>query len=65
MDASDRKALQELEERLWIAKYRFDRRWMDAVLADDFFEYGQSGRVHAREACPAMSGSRIAAVIPL
>lgn len=45
----DRGELQLLEERLWRAETRFDRAWMEGVLAPRFFEFGRSGRVYSRE----------------
>ena len=51
----DRATLMRLEENLWREETRFDMRFMERVLAPDFFEYGRSGRVYTREqslACP-------------
>ena len=45
----DHDALRRLEESLWLAQYRFDRAYMDKTLAQDFFEFGRSGRVYRRE----------------
>jgi len=45
----DRRELQLLEEGLWRAETRFDRAWMESVLAPGFFEFGRSGRVYSRE----------------
>ena len=45
----DRRELQLLEEGLWRAETRFDRAWMERVLAPGFFEFGRSGRVYNRE----------------
>jgi hypothetical protein len=41
--------LRRLEESLWHAETRFDRDYMNKVLAPDFLEFGRSGRVHRRE----------------
>ncbi len=41
--------LQLLEEGLWRAETRFDRAWMERVLAPGFFEFGRSGCVYSRE----------------
>ncbi|WP_062072087.1 nuclear transport factor 2 family protein [Demequina sediminicola] len=41
--------LQAMEEALWRPETRFDRRYMDAVLADNFYEVGLSGRTYSRE----------------
>ncbi len=61
----DFEELSQLEERLWIAEFRFDRVWMDSVLADDFIEFGRSGRIYAREECLDVAGGAIDAVMPL
>ena len=46
---SETDELRLLEEGLWRAETRFDRAWMDEVLAPDFFEFGRSGRIYRRE----------------
>lgn len=56
--------LQMLEERLWIADFRFDLAWMEKILAEDFFEFGRSGRVYSRAQCLDATGVFIDAVIP-
>ncbi len=61
----DRAKLQKLEEELWIAKTRFNRHYMEEVMATDFFEFGRSGRIHSREDCLSVNGTHIDAVIPL
>lgn len=38
--------IELLEESLWRAETRFDRAYMDQVLAADFAEFGRSGRVY-------------------
>jgi len=57
--------LRLLEERLWMSDFRFDRLWMEAVLADDFFEFGRSGRVYSRDECLCIAEQPIDAVRPL
>lgn len=57
--------LQKLEKELWIAETRFDKKYMEAIMAADFFEYGRSGRIHSRADCIANEGTTIDAVIPL
>jgi hypothetical protein len=48
--ANDHEAeLRRLEESLWRAPTRFDRSYMDEILAPEFFEFGRSGRVWSRE----------------
>ncbi len=67
MDLSpqDRETLQRLEEELWREETRFDRKRMRELLAEDFVEFGRSGRIYSRE--EIMGGQRqpIRAVLPL
>lgn len=65
LSAGDQKALQGLEETLWRAETRFDRAWMDRILADDFFEFGRSGRIYNREQILIFSSDYIEAALPL
>lgn len=44
----DRAALQTLEEDLWREETRFDPRRMNEVIAEDYFEFGRSGRLYSR-----------------
>ena len=50
MELSDHdcEILKRLEEELWREETRFDIRRMDEVLAEDFFEFGRSGRFYGR-----------------
>jgi hypothetical protein len=58
--------LEQLEVSLWQAKTRFDRSYMERVLAADFFEFGRSGRRWSREDCLDVSApSEIWAKLPL
>ena len=57
--------LEQLEEKLWIEEYRFNLQWMEAVLADDFFEYGRSGRTYTRQECLDIPKQPIEARLPL
>jgi len=61
----DFEQLRVLEESLWKAETRFDRAYTESVFAQDFFEYGRSGRFHSRDACLGMNAEPIDAVIPL
>lgn len=47
----DEESLRELETSLWLAETRFDRAYMERMLAPEFFEFGRSGRVYDRAAC--------------
>ena len=65
LSEEDVRRLRELEEGLWRAESRFDDAWMRRVLADDFFEFGRSGRVYRREEILNVSAQEIRAVLPL
>ena len=41
--------LKELEESLWRSETRFDRDYMDQILAPKFYEFGRSGKRYTRE----------------
>lgn len=41
--------LRKLEDRLWHAETRFDRGLMARTFAEDFFQFGRSGRRQGRE----------------
>src|SRR5687768_10206192 len=43
------EALRKLEEELWREETRFDLRRMREIIAEDFFEFGMSGRFYRRE----------------
>jgi hypothetical protein len=49
MDPKTLSDIQTLEESLWRAETRFDDALMETVLADDFVEFGRSGRVYRRD----------------
>ena len=61
----DRFNLQKLEEELWLSETRFNREYMESVMAEDFFEFGRSGRIHSREECLSHTTGTIDSVIPL
>ena len=65
LSEQDRQHLEQLEEGLWRTETRFDREWMDAVLAPDFFEFGRSGRVYSRADTLAIPTQPIDARLPL
>jgi hypothetical protein len=48
-NSSKFEQLQQLEESLWKAETRFDKKYMEKLLADDFFEFGRSGKTYTRE----------------
>lgn len=61
----DINQLKILEESLWIEETRFDKSYMNNILAADFFEYGRSGKVYTREEVLSSLFQRIDAIIPL
>lgn len=64
-NSADRELLQRLEEDLWREETRFDIPYMEQVLAEDFFEFGRSGRVYDREETLAVPRQPIEAALPL
>jgi hypothetical protein len=50
---------------MWIAATRFDAAFQEERFAPDFFEFGQSGRVYAREQIIETGGEEIKARLPL
>ena len=65
LSTQDEEDLQLFEEGLWRTETRFDSRWMDDVLAPDFFEFGRSGRVYGRQDTLETEAQPIDAELPL
>jgi hypothetical protein len=65
VDPDDVARLTALEESLWRPESRFDRDHLRHVLADDFDEFGRSGRHWSREASIAAEAAEFATVLPL
>ena len=65
LTTEDRETLRTLEESLWQAETRFDRKYMDRILAPDFFEFGRSGSIYSREEILSASSQEIRATFPL
>ena len=61
----DRKTLERLEEELWREETRFDPQIMNELIADDFWEFGRSGRVYQKQDTLAVERQKIDAVFPL
>lgn len=57
--------LIELEEALWQEKTRYNLEFQYKVFADDFFEFGNSGRIWSREELIFESDEPINCLIPL
>ena len=65
LSEEEREALRELEEELWREETRFDQHRMREVIAEDFLEFGRSGRIYRREDTLAIARQPIDAMIPL
>jgi len=57
----DYEQLRLLEGSLWRAETRFDRDYMERILAAGFSEFGRSGRVYSRADTLAVPGGAIEA----
>ena len=62
---TDYTDLEKLEESLWIADTRFDYEYMDNLMADDFFEFGRSGRIYSKAESLSAQRQEIHAKLPL
>lgn len=62
---ADDEVLHHLEESLWRSETRFDRDYLEGVLADDFLEVGRSGHTHTRVDIIATPEREIGARLPL
>lgn len=58
-DSETTAELIGLEHALWEAQTRFDYDFMEGLLAEDFGEYGRSGRVHSRTDALSVTGDTI------
>lgn len=67
MEISDEDiaVLRTLEEDLWRRETRFDNEYMERLFAEDFLEYGRSGRIYSRRDCLSHEPQDIDAVLPL
>jgi len=61
----DALLLQAMEEAMWRAETRFDRPYMEAVLAPGYVEVGQSGRIYTREQVLDAPYQEIDVILPL
>lgn len=57
--------LTRLEQSLWVEATRFNESFMQDILAAEFFEFGQSGKAHTRDAVLGAGRRVIGAVLPL
>jgi hypothetical protein len=65
VDPDDVARLTALEESLWRPATRFDREHLARVFADDFDEFGRSGRHWSRQASVDAEATAFEAVLPL
>jgi hypothetical protein len=65
LSAEDVAELTRLEEAMWTAATRFDARFQQERFASDFFEFGRSGRIYARQELITMEGWEFNARLPL
>jgi len=64
-NTDDYESLRCLEQKLWRENTRFDHTFMERVLADDFLEFGRSGRIYERADILSVRAHAIQALIPL
>ena len=57
--------IERLEEELWCEETRFNLERMEEIIAQDFFEFGRSGRIYKRSDTLCIPPQPIKAVIPL
>jgi hypothetical protein len=65
MDTPNEAEFRGLEESMWRAETRFDHAYLERVLHPNFFEFGRSGRIWARQDTLAMEPGEIEARFPL
>jgi len=65
LSPSDITALTALEEGMWRPETRYDAQFQQTHFTADFFEFGRSGRVYAREDSVRDSGIAFDAQLPL
>ncbi len=65
MNTKTKEHIQDLEEKLWISEFRFNRHWIEQILTEDFFEFGRSGRIHSRLDCINTPEQELKVELPL
>lgn len=65
ISSKDREILRRLEEELWREETRFDTLRMNELMADDFLEFGRSGRAYRKDDTLEVTHQTIDAVLPL
>ena len=65
LSAADHAQLARLEESMWMETTRFNEALMQNTLAQDFFEFGKSGKTHTREAVVGAARREVDIALPL
>lgn len=65
LDNYDKQKLQEIEASLWKQETRFNETYMRSILAEDFFEFGRSGKVYSIYVSLSAPNQEIRAKFPL
>jgi hypothetical protein len=65
MTTEDRAELTQLEEAMWREATRYDLAFQERRFAQDFIEFGRSGRVYSRKQAICTDSQRIQALLPL
>jgi hypothetical protein len=65
LNPEDQLELVRLEEAMWQEATRFDLAFQEARFAEDFVEFGRSGRIYSREQIIRTNSHRIEAKLPL
>jgi hypothetical protein len=61
----DSEILKRLEEELWREDTRFDIHRMNELIAEDFCEFGRSGRIYHRQDTLTIERQTIDVILPL
>jgi hypothetical protein len=65
LSEEDKLEITRLEEAMWRAETRFDLNFQRTRFAQDFFEFGRSGRVYQRQQLILNERQEIRATLPL
>ncbi len=65
LDEDTRKELERLEESLWKRETRFDEAYMRSIMAEDFFEFGRSGKIYSLDIYLSAPDQEINVKLPL
>lgn len=65
MDENTKRELERLEESLWKRETRFDDAYMRSIMAEDFFEFGRSGKIYSIDVSLSAPDQEINAKLPL